>query len=430
MSSVTQRINEIKQPYGGYVPPKDFTIKTYSDGIELKTNENISPILVGLVVDYLARFVMGATPEIAFRISRLGAFKIGEEENANALLKAVQGLDDNSIRSACKLCGYDVCFRADPSKYKAVQTIEPNSDTIENIRTMVQRSMSFWEQYGPIEMGGLLFEGGYTHTVSSGDGDYLTADTLWDFKVSKRAPTNKHTLQLLMYYIMGCHSIHNEFKKIRFLGIFNPRLNTVYTLDISKISQNTITEVSTDVIGYKDVSLPNQGYSCLIKQKPDLAYTTDYTTLVGQKVQKTNSAPQTGDWVLGDLIARYNVSRPKIIGDFIGRGLPYYRVGQTYHFRPRDVINWEIHQKYIPYGRNQFITLPAYSQYKTYLIYELKKAEQSGNTDRILTLKKEAHMHGIPLWSRKDKINTATIVLTIALLIFIITLVLLIVSNL
>jgi hypothetical protein len=34
-------------------------------------------------------------------------------------------------------------------------------------------------------LDGFTFEGGYTDTVSKGDGDLTTADTLWDFKVSK-----------------------------------------------------------------------------------------------------------------------------------------------------------------------------------------------------------------------------------------------------
>ena len=74
-----------------------------------------------------------------------------------------------------------------------------------------------------LQKDGFTFEGGYTDIVSSGDGDYLTEDTLWDFKVSKEEPKSKYTLQLLMYYIMGCHSIHPEFQKIEKLGIFNPR---------------------------------------------------------------------------------------------------------------------------------------------------------------------------------------------------------------
>ncbi|PFD55467.1 hypothetical protein CN271_31405, partial [Bacillus cereus] len=56
--------------------------------------------------------------------------------------------------------------------------------------------------------------------------------------------------QLLIYYLMGVHSIHSEFKQIENLGIFNPRLNKVYLLPISTISNEIINEVNTTVIGY------------------------------------------------------------------------------------------------------------------------------------------------------------------------------------
>ena len=99
---------------------------------------------------------------------------------------------------------------------------------------MVKRSVSFWNMYGPIIKDGFTFEPyGYTKTVDTGDGDFLTQDTLWDFKVSKAKPTNKHTLQLLMYWIMGQHSGKDEFKNISNLGIFNPRLK--YSLHTSYI---------------------------------------------------------------------------------------------------------------------------------------------------------------------------------------------------
>lgn len=134
--------------------------------------------------------------------------------NAKKLLKGIKGLDNESVSNACKLVGYDVCFRAGVIGYKPVEEIKPDSDTIENIVIMVKRSLAFWKEYGPITKDGFTFEGGYTDIVSSGDGDYLTEDTLWDFKVSKEEPKSKYTLQLLMYYIMGCHSIHPEFQKI------------------------------------------------------------------------------------------------------------------------------------------------------------------------------------------------------------------------
>ena len=53
------------------------------------------------------------------------------------------------------------------------------------LRLWLKRSLAFWKEYGPITQDGFTFEGGYTDIVSSGDGDYLTEDTLWDFKVSK-----------------------------------------------------------------------------------------------------------------------------------------------------------------------------------------------------------------------------------------------------
>ena len=250
MASVKQRIKQIKQPVGGYIKPKEFTVINLSDDIDLKCDENIHSSLVGMAVDYMTRYMVGTPKEDAFKISLLGASLIKEDDYAKKLLKGISGLADSSISNACKLVGYDVCARAGVIGYKPVQNIEPDIDTISNIRIMVNRNINFIKEYGPITKDGFTFEGGYTAIVSKGDGDFLTENTLWDFKVSKKAPTNAHTLQLLMYYLMGIHSIHEEFKTIRNLGIFNPRLNNVYLLEISKISQDIIEQVSSEVIGY------------------------------------------------------------------------------------------------------------------------------------------------------------------------------------
>lgn len=250
MTSVTQRIKQIKQPRGGYIKPKDFSVVNLNDGIDLNSDENIHSGLAGLAVDYMTRYTMGAHPVEAFKISLLGASMVGENDYAKKLLKGISGLDEKSISNACKLVGYDVCFRAGIMGYRPVQNIEPDFDTISNIRNMIDRSLKFVDKYGPITLDGFTFEGGYTDVVSTGDGDFLTEDTLWDFKVSVKEPTNAHTLQLLMYYLMGKHSMHDEFKTIKNLGIFNPRLNKVYLLETSKISKDIIDQVSSEVIGY------------------------------------------------------------------------------------------------------------------------------------------------------------------------------------
>ena len=245
MASVTQRIKEIKQPYGGYLKTNEFEKIQFEDNNELG-EENIHSSLVGLSVDYLTRYMMGTPIEEAFKISLMGSKIIDDSKYAFKLLRSIEGIDNKSIYNACRLVGYDVCFRAGPMAYKDIKTIEADDTTINNIKIMVNRSINFFEKYGPIVKDGFTFEGGYTQTIDSGDGDFLTNDTLWDFKVSSLPPKSSHTLQLLIYYIMGQNSIHSEFNNITKLGIFNPRLNCVYLKEIEQISKDIIENVSKE----------------------------------------------------------------------------------------------------------------------------------------------------------------------------------------
>ena len=248
--SVTRRIDEIAQPYGGYIKPKSFSIE-HLGGDELDTEyENVHPTLIGLAVDYMTRYMISESKEEAFRISLLGSTRVHEKDRALKLLNSITGLDDISICSAIKLAGYDVCVRAGVDAYTDVDEIKPDINTINNVRTMVERSINFFNKYGPIVKQGFTFEGGYTPLVGTGDGDYLTKDTLWDFKVSKLNLNTKQTLQLLMYWRLGLHSIHPEFKSIQYLGIYNPRKDIVYRLNVNEISEEVIRKVDTDVIGY------------------------------------------------------------------------------------------------------------------------------------------------------------------------------------
>lgn len=265
MASVTTRIKQVKQPRGGYIKPSQFQEIVYDDGIMLK-EENLHASVIGMAVDYLTRYMTGSNLKEAFKICIIGyqarmvllgkgiLNKDREKKiDIESLLKQIDGLNDTSIIAACKACTYDVWYRNPMGAMMAKNAEEtlPDNATIENIKVLVKRSMSFWNDYGPVTVDGFTFEtNGYTETVDSGDGDYLTADTLWDFKVSKSKPTNKHTLQLLMYWIMGQHSGKEEYKGIAKLGIFNPRLNTVYLLNVSDVSAEIIKDIEENVICY------------------------------------------------------------------------------------------------------------------------------------------------------------------------------------
>ena len=280
MSSVTNRIKEVTQPRGGFLNPSQMTIECLDDGKELNEGENIHGSLVGLAVDYLTRFVCGTKPEDAFRISLKGASIAEKLGMKNALMVATfflskleRKLDSETIQCATKLVSFDVWYRNTPVApiSPTHREVNPNKETIENIRILVKRSTEFFKKYGPVTADGFTFEpvdadpekdaerlaklkkwtyGGYTSIVDAGDGDFLTKDTLWDFKVTKAAPTSKHTLQLLMYWIMGKHSGQPIYKNIDKIGIYNPRFNKVYTYKVSDLPKETIEYIEKEIICY------------------------------------------------------------------------------------------------------------------------------------------------------------------------------------
>lgn len=257
MPSVVRRIKEVQQPRGGYLNPNMLEVRFLGGDGPMPldhTVETVSAGLVGLAVDYLARLASGAEPLDAFSVSLMGAVALGPTEFDRAE-QAIGNLtpgrvDEATIRIACRLVNYDVVYRVGQRSYNPNAPTTPDQATIDHIDAMVTRSLAFFEEYGPVVLDGFTFEGGYTPTVQTGDGDFLTADTLWDFKVSAAAPKSAHTLQVLMYYLMGKHSIRPEFQALTHLGIFNPRLNIAYQIAESAIPAETISEVERDVIGY------------------------------------------------------------------------------------------------------------------------------------------------------------------------------------
>jgi hypothetical protein len=179
---------------------------------------------------------------------------------------------------------------------------------------------------------------------------------------------------------MGKHSIHSEFLNINKLGFFNPRLNTVYLLEVSIISSDTIDEVSETVIGY------NTG-----------------------KRKENTTASEAEEWTLNELMQRYGVGRAKITGDFFAYGLPHYKAGRAYRFPKREVLCWEIMQRSIPYNRNQAIVLPGYRAYGEHLRIELEKAREVGDKEAIKRITQEMREKGYT----NDPTHTVLIVLAI-----------------
>ncbi|MBF1054240.1 MAG: hypothetical protein HXL14_05105, partial [Parvimonas sp.] len=201
MMTVSQRAKFVKQPRGGYIKRTEFNEIPLGLGEEeLDENSNIHPILIGLSVDYLMRFMLTKKLKDAFFVSWVGANEIKKEKLAESLMKEITGLDNKSITNAIKLTGFDVVVRYGKQGYVPINRIKPNEASIKNVRIMVNRTINFSNIYGPITSYGFDFTNAYTRTVIAGDGDFLTEDTLWDLKVLKNYFNKNHSLQILMYW--------------------------------------------------------------------------------------------------------------------------------------------------------------------------------------------------------------------------------------
>lgn len=296
MVSVTQRIAQynrtVGQPRGGLVKPSSMTVASVRDehGQLDHTVENLHPSVVGTATDYLVRLARIRTSEAdilyavrnVFHVSLRGAARIdavhaapGVTEAAAKALgslafdedaqgSAVVVIDENTVRVACQLAGYDVGARNDPSLWNPGHGAEgpiPSETTVAHITIMLARTQTFFEAYGPVTKDGFIFtapelvlqgdRGGYTNLVDSGDGDFLTADTLWDMKISANKPTKDHTLQLLMYFLMGKASGLPEFEQLTHVGLINPRLGAVHRLAVADVPADVIDVIRRDVIGYE-----------------------------------------------------------------------------------------------------------------------------------------------------------------------------------
>lgn len=295
MTSVTQRITQynkqVGQPRGGLLTPRLFSLEFLADdlGIIDGKSENLHASIVGTMVDVLTRLthVRPVIDDVAhaealidvFGVSLAGAMRISElTDHTSAQSDAREALrhlnytehsdgtvefliDETAVMIACQLVSYDVALRAGVGFYNPENSqLVPDMATTSHVLQMVNRARAFFEAHGPITSDGFVFadrdkwdtgdRGGYTDLVTSGDGDFLTADTLWDFKVSASKPTKDHTLQVLMYFLMGKQSGLAEFESLSHIGLFNPRRGEVYRMAVADVPAEVIETVRRNVIGY------------------------------------------------------------------------------------------------------------------------------------------------------------------------------------
>lgn len=250
MSSIINVTRKIKcAPYKDYVLPAQFQTESLHDDYSLMPGEDKKyATLIGMATDYLTRYLLEGSKENAFETSELCAcvtpnktFK-SSLDIFNELMNGInKSLDRQTIINACKV----VFFDGPEAYFPNIEDINPDEATINNIRIFVKRAVQFFSDHGPVTDTGTILRSGQL----IGFIDYITKDTLWDLKVLRNEISSTYTLQVLTYLLMGQRSYNPVFNGIHQVGIYNPRLNKAYTLDIRTISDDIIHAIEKDIIG-------------------------------------------------------------------------------------------------------------------------------------------------------------------------------------
>lgn len=223
----------------------------FTGGVHPGEPENVAPWIVGTVVDYLSRMVLTGDKAKAFYISFMFKRDLYLQRHqtefygdvcqwADNLLGGITGLDDKSIENACRLVCFDQIYRCSPSGFeesvKQVYEYPPDEITSNHIRSMVERCVAFFRGKTVTETGFVV-----KNERIHGDGDILTKTGLWDIKTSMiKSLALKDKLQVLLYWCVGLQTDEAKFSRVKTLGIYNPRQDFLWKLDISQLPEDLI----------------------------------------------------------------------------------------------------------------------------------------------------------------------------------------------
>lgn len=236
----------------------------FYDGIDLNFNDkNTNNTMISITTNYLTRYFLlkenndSKLSEIeckekAFLIPKKGSEISNKKSEFDDLLKRINiknnQIDDETIINAMQISNFSFFYWKDDFKYEKIKKANPDNETINNIRIMIQRSVDFFKNNDFYECS-ILFDESLRKTkcLTRADADFMSKKTLWKFSIQKEMKNkNKDLIKLLIYYVLSKKNPNWEksiYKDLDSIGIFNPRLNVFIFWKIDDIGKELIKKI-------------------------------------------------------------------------------------------------------------------------------------------------------------------------------------------
>lgn len=281
MSSVSELVERIEQPVSGILPVSNFTKRElHQDTHKLFGNNTIPAVHLGLIIDYCVKYILGVKLSDILHVEyegyaehiRVSAVKyydslseqsltqiyVDDERKKICLSDFVSNVENSTtfeeyVTNMLYVIQYGDFvrnFRFAYNRLGEVFNTEISKEDIHDILYMFLRTRSWINTFSKVTPMYKFYPRGYNNTVTSGEGDFCTSDTLWDLKVSNGEPTTKDTLQLLIYYIMAMQSDNRLYRNVHKIGVYNPKLDTEWVCNMNDINEGITTSVKK-ILGFR-----------------------------------------------------------------------------------------------------------------------------------------------------------------------------------
>lgn len=228
-SFVRGRAAQASQPRGGLLPLIFFDQSQLGGAALTRRTESGHAGTIGSAVELIARWDLVGDPR-------------ADAELSVAALEAIRGVrrGEHTESAIGRMAAYQRTWEWNDDEVDELEWEEGDGDeTLMHITEMRARVSRCFERLGrPVRPGTWPVHSERFHL--DGHIDFVTADTIWDLKVSDTVPDRVDVLQLLLYWVAFRDDPENGLE-IAHLGIYNPRLDTVWRI--------AVTEIPMDVVG-------------------------------------------------------------------------------------------------------------------------------------------------------------------------------------
>lgn len=239
-SFVRGRAQQTSQPPGGLLPLTRFHRHDFGGALLTRRTESGPAGTIASAVELIARWDLSCDPRSL-------------AEPSVAALEAIRGVRRGEHSETGPATIASIVRSGDDDMFDELDWEDGDDETLMHIAEMRARVSRCFERFGnPTHSGTWPVRSERFHLV--GHIDFVSADTIWDLKVSSTGPSKVDLLQLLLYWMAASDDPDNSLE-IDYVGIYNPRMDAAWRIAVEEIPPDVLSTLESVAMTEQPIDL-------------------------------------------------------------------------------------------------------------------------------------------------------------------------------